>query len=60
MQGEEDKDGPITRGALLVVVDDVLGTGKTLCAVLPLVGKVGIGLKDISIKAPGHISDGSK
>ncbi|KAH7230316.1 phosphoribosyl transferase domain-containing protein [Fusarium solani] len=39
----------ISRGASVVVVDDVLATGETLCAVLQLRRKTGIGVKDISI-----------
>ncbi|CRL25531.1 Phosphoribosyltransferase [Penicillium camemberti] len=37
----------IPRGASVVVVDDVLATGNTLCAVLQLLGEVGIA--DVSI-----------
>jgi adenine phosphoribosyltransferase len=39
----------IPKGASVVVVDDVLATGKTLCAVLDLLNKANIGAKDISI-----------
>lgn len=39
----------ISRGASVVVVDDVLATGKTLCAVLQLLCKTGIGAEDVSI-----------
>ncbi|KAJ6178107.1 hypothetical protein N7519_008568 [Penicillium mononematosum] len=39
----------IPRGASVVVVDDVLATGKTLCAVLDLLDKANVGAKDISI-----------
>lgn len=39
----------ISKGESVVVVDDVLSTGKTLCAVLQLLGKAGIGPEDISI-----------
>ncbi|RSL77008.1 hypothetical protein CEP52_017749, partial [Fusarium oligoseptatum] len=39
----------VSRGALVVVVDDVLATGETLCAVLQLLRKTGIGVEDISI-----------
>jgi adenine phosphoribosyltransferase len=41
----------IPRGASVVVVDDVLSTGETLCAVLKLLGKAGIGADDVSIMA---------
>jgi adenine/guanine phosphoribosyltransferase-like PRPP-binding protein len=41
----------VPRGALVVVVDDVLTTGKTLCAVLQLLNKAGIGAKDVSVIA---------
>ncbi|KAF9248239.1 CAZyme family AA7 [Penicillium roqueforti] len=37
----------IPRGASVVVVDDVLSTGNTLCAVLQLLGEVGIA--DVSV-----------
>ena len=36
-------------GASVVVVDDVLATGRTLCAVLALLREAGISAKDISI-----------
>ncbi|KAF2669436.1 hypothetical protein BT63DRAFT_260991 [Microthyrium microscopicum] len=39
----------IPRGASVVVVDDVLATGRTLCAVLELLGKVGIDAEKISV-----------
>jgi adenine phosphoribosyltransferase len=39
----------IPKGASVVVVDDVLATGKTLCAVLELLNKANIGAKDVSI-----------
>ncbi|KNG81352.1 phosphoribosyl transferase domain protein [Aspergillus nomiae NRRL 13137] len=39
----------IPRGASVVVVDDVLATGNTLCAVLQLLDKAGIGAQDISV-----------
>ncbi|BCR83544.1 uncharacterized protein ACHE_10946A [Aspergillus chevalieri] len=39
----------IPRGASVVVVDDVLATGKTLCAVLQLLDKAGIGAENVSI-----------
>ncbi|PGG96409.1 adenine phosphoribosyltransferase [Helicocarpus griseus UAMH5409] len=39
----------IPRGSSVVVVDDVLATGKTLCAVLKLLSKVGISGANISI-----------
>ncbi|KAJ5595098.1 uncharacterized protein N7459_001306 [Penicillium hispanicum] len=39
----------IPRGASVVVVDDVLATGQTLCAVLQLLDEAGIGAEDISI-----------
>ena len=45
---EMDQD-LIPRGASVVVVDDVLATGKTLCAVLRLLNKAGIGAEDVSI-----------
>ncbi len=33
----------------MVVVDDVLATGKTLCAVLRLLGKAGVASERISV-----------
>ncbi|KAG9494745.1 hypothetical protein J7337_013884 [Fusarium musae] len=39
----------IPRGSSVVVIDDVLATGKTLCAVLQLLAKAGISNENISI-----------
>ncbi|RBR26228.1 uncharacterized protein FIESC28_01011 [Fusarium coffeatum] len=39
----------IPRSASVVVIDDVLATGKTLCAVLQLLAEAGIGSENISI-----------
>ena len=39
----------VPRGALVVVVDDMLSTGETLYAVIRLLDKAGIGAEDISI-----------
>ncbi|CAH0044347.1 unnamed protein product [Clonostachys solani] len=39
----------ISKGSTVVVVDDVLATGKTLCAVLQLLQSVGVTAKDITI-----------
>jgi len=39
----------VTRGASVVVVDDVLSTGETLCAVLQLLDEAGIGAEHVSI-----------
>ncbi|KAK0708676.1 phosphoribosyl transferase domain protein [Lasiosphaeris hirsuta] len=39
------------RGASVVVVDDVLATGKTLCAVLQLLVEGGVGVEDVSVMA---------
>ncbi|KAE8321295.1 hypothetical protein BDV39DRAFT_210877 [Aspergillus sergii] len=41
--------GLIPRGGSVVVVDDVLATGNTLCAVLQLLDKAGISSKDVTI-----------
>lgn len=41
----------VPRGASVVVVDDVLSTGETLCAVLQLLNEAGIGAEDVSIMA---------
>ncbi|KAL8364725.1 hypothetical protein RB595_003826 [Gaeumannomyces hyphopodioides] len=45
---EMDRD-LIPRGASVVVVDDVLATGETLCAVLRLLGEAGVGAEHVSI-----------
>ncbi|KAL2193139.1 phosphoribosyl transferase domain protein [Corynascus similis CBS 632.67] len=39
----------IPSGSSVVLVDDVLATGETLCAVLQLLGKVGIGAENVSV-----------
>jgi adenine phosphoribosyltransferase len=39
----------VPRGASVVVVDDVLATGKTLCAVLQLLDEAGIAAEDVSV-----------
>lgn len=39
----------VPRGASVVVVDDVLATGKTLCAVLQLLDEAGVAAKDVSV-----------
>ncbi|KAF2451120.1 hypothetical protein P171DRAFT_504013 [Karstenula rhodostoma CBS 690.94] len=39
----------IPKGASVAVVDDVLSSGKTLCTVLHLLGKVGIPAENVSI-----------
>ena len=39
----------VPRGASVVVVDDVLSTGETLCAVLQLLHEAGIGAEDVNI-----------
>lgn len=39
----------VPRGASVVLVDDVLSTGETLCTVLQLLDKAGIGAEDVSI-----------
>ncbi|KAN0076370.1 Phosphoribosyltransferase-like protein [Elaphomyces granulatus] len=39
----------VPKGASVVVVDDVLSTGETLCAVLQLLNEAGIGAEDVSI-----------
>ncbi|KAL1610862.1 hypothetical protein SLS60_002533 [Paraconiothyrium brasiliense] len=45
---EMDRDA-IAKGASVAVVDDVLSSGKTLCAVLELLGKVGIPADNVSV-----------
>ena len=39
----------VSRGASVVVIDDVLATGKTLCAVLQLLGKGGVGAENVVV-----------
>ncbi|RFU80835.1 phosphoribosyl transferase domain [Trichoderma arundinaceum] len=39
----------VPRGASVVVVDDVLATGQTLCAVLQLLGEAGISAEHVSV-----------
>jgi adenine phosphoribosyltransferase/phosphomevalonate kinase len=39
----------VPRGASVVVVDDVLSTGKTLCAVINLLDEAGIGGEDVNV-----------
>ena len=39
----------IPRGASVLVVDDVLATGETLCAVLRLLGEAGVGAEDVNV-----------
>ncbi|KAK3315410.1 phosphoribosyl transferase domain protein [Apodospora peruviana] len=39
----------IPRGASVLVVDDVLATGQTLCAVLQLLGKAGVDAENVSV-----------
>ena len=39
----------VPKGASVVVVDDVLSTGETLCAVLQLLNEADIGAEDVSI-----------
>ena len=39
----------VAEGMSVVVVDDVLATGQTLCAVLELIQKAGVAARDISV-----------
>ena len=39
----------VPKGGSVVVVDDVLSTGETLCAVLQLLNEAGIGAEDVNI-----------
>ncbi|KAF2971324.1 hypothetical protein GQX73_g2285 [Xylaria multiplex] len=39
----------VPKGTPVVVVDDVLATGKTLCAVLELLTKAGVNVEDITV-----------
>ncbi|KAL7937880.1 hypothetical protein V8C35DRAFT_135400 [Trichoderma chlorosporum] len=41
--------GVVRRGASVLVIDDVLATGETLCAVVKLLGEAGIGADHISV-----------
>ncbi|RAK72133.1 phosphoribosyl transferase domain protein [Aspergillus fijiensis CBS 313.89] len=45
----EIEQGLIPEGASVVVVDDVLATGRTLCAVLDLLVEAGIRAEDVSV-----------
>jgi adenine/guanine phosphoribosyltransferase-like PRPP-binding protein len=45
----EVEHNSIPSGAPLVVVDDVLSTGETLCAVLELLHKAGVADEDVSV-----------
>ncbi|TFB03500.1 Adenine phosphoribosyltransferase [Trichoderma ghanense] len=45
---EMERDA-VQRGASVVVVDDVLATGETLCAVLQLLGEAGISAEQIGV-----------
>jgi adenine phosphoribosyltransferase len=45
----EMERGVLPRGASVVVVDDMLSTGETLCAVLRLLDEAGIGAENVSI-----------
>lgn len=39
----------VPKGGSVVVVDDVLATGETLCAVLELLGEAGVATENISV-----------
>ncbi|GAB1315514.1 Phosphoribosyl transferase domain protein [Madurella fahalii] len=45
---EMDRDA-VPKGASVLVVDDVLATGRTLCAVLRLLGEAGVGPENVSV-----------
>jgi adenine phosphoribosyltransferase/phosphomevalonate kinase len=45
---EMDRDA-VPKGAAVLVVDDVLATGRTLCAVLRLLAEAGVGPEDVSV-----------
>ena len=45
---EMDRDA-VPKGASVLVVDDVLATGRTLCAVLRLLGEAGVGPANMSV-----------
>ena len=49
----------VPRGASVVVVDDVLSTGETLCAVLQLLHEAGIGAEDVSIMVVSRVPGSS-
>jgi adenine phosphoribosyltransferase len=46
----------IPRGVPILVIDDVLSTGKTLCAVLELLNKADVSTEDISIMVVAEFS----
>jgi adenine/guanine phosphoribosyltransferase-like PRPP-binding protein len=39
----------VRKNATVVVVDDVLSTGRTLCAVLQLLSEAGVNVEDVSV-----------
>jgi adenine phosphoribosyltransferase len=45
---EMERDA-VPKGASVLVVDDVLATGRTLCAVLRLMGEAGVGPENVSV-----------
>lgn len=45
----EMESGVIPRSGQVVVVDDVLATGRTLCAVLRLLSEAGVKMERISV-----------
>ncbi|KAF2124046.1 hypothetical protein P153DRAFT_327887 [Dothidotthia symphoricarpi CBS 119687] len=45
----EMESGVLRRGARVVVLDDVLATGETLCAVLQLLGDAGVGAECVGV-----------
>jgi adenine phosphoribosyltransferase len=45
----EMEQDAVAQGTNVVVVDDVLATGETLCAVLELIQKAGVAARDISV-----------
>lgn len=55
VDGFEIEEGSITPGSSVVVVDVVLSTGETLCAVLQLLGQAGIGPDIVSVLAVAEL-----
>ena len=45
----EMEDGGLSHASKVVIVDDVLSIGKTLCAVLQLLSKLGLPMENVEV-----------